>query len=107
MRYWFTAEPSRPVTFRYDGAQHDANRARLHALLAQILSGRTEQDFPKVPDTELTRQRQCAYCVYRSRCNRGVNAGDIDDVNDVEELFVVDLESALEFTLDDIDELAF
>ena len=107
MRYWFTTEPSRPVTFRYDGAQHDANRARLDALLAQILAGRTEADFPKVPDTEQNRRRLCAFCIYRSRCNRGVDAGDLDDVDDMDELFVVDLEAALEFTLDDIDELAF
>lgn len=107
MRYWFTAAPGSPITLRYDAAQHDANRARLQALLAQILAGRTQQDFPKVPDTEENRRRHCAFCIYRSRCNRGIDAGDMDDVNDIEELFVVDMETALEFTLEEIDELAF
>ena len=60
-----------------------------------------------MPDTEQNRRRLCAFCAYRSRCNRGVNAGDLEDVDDMDELFVVDMETALEFTLDDIDELAF
>ncbi len=26
MRYWFVAAPEHPITFRYDAAQHEANR---------------------------------------------------------------------------------
>ena len=107
MRYWFTAAPGQPVTLRYDAAQHAANHARLQRLLADILGGGSEADFPKVADTPANRSRFCAFCIYRSRCNRGAAAGDLDDLGDAEDFFAVDLDKALEFTLDDVEELAF
>lgn len=107
MIYWFTAAPMQPVRFRYDAAQHDTNRQRLTALLDEILAGTREADFPKVLDTESNRKRYCNFCVYRSRCNRGIAAGEMDELDDAEELFVVDMESALEFTLEDVEELAY
>jgi|GEM_PF-63130 len=107
MRYWFTAAPAQPVIFRYDAAQHDANRRRLTHLLAEILAGETEGDFPKVADTPTNRKRFCAFCIYRSRCNRGDAAGDLDELDDAEAFFAVDMERALEFTLEDVEELAF
>ncbi|MEZ4862270.1 MAG: PD-(D/E)XK nuclease family protein [Caldilineaceae bacterium] len=107
MRYWFTAAPSQPVVFRYDRAQHEANHALLQGLLSDILAGRVEADFPKVADTAINRKRFCSYCIYRSRCNRGVMAGDLTELADTEEFFAVDLASALEFTLADVEELAF
>jgi hypothetical protein len=107
MRYWFTAAPGQPAIFRYDRAQHEATHARLHSLLEAILAGRGEGDFPKAPDTPHNRRRLCAFCVYRSRCNRGILAGEIDEVGDTDDFFAVDLKSALEFTLDDVPELAF
>ena len=39
MRYWFVTEPSRPVIFRYDGAQHAENRTKLQHLLETMLAG--------------------------------------------------------------------
>lgn len=107
MRYWFTAAPGQPVSFRYDRAQHDATHALLQQIVGNILAGHTEADFPKAPDTEVNRKRLCSYCIYRSRCNRGVTAGDLTELVDTEEFFAVDLESALEFTLADVEELAF
>lgn len=107
MRYWFTAAPGQPVVFRYDRAQHDATHAQVQHLASTILAGRSEADFPKTPDTEINRKRFCGYCIYRSRCNRGVTAGDLTELADTEEFFAVDLESALEFTLEDIEEINF
>jgi hypothetical protein len=107
MCYWFTAAPGQPVVLPYDAAQHEANGRRLHQLLADLLAGRGEADFPKVADTEANRRHLCAYCVYRSRCNRGEAAGDLDALDDPETFFAVDLEKALEFSLDDVEELAF
>jgi hypothetical protein len=107
MRYWFTAAPGQPVVFRYDSAQHAANHERLQQLLGEILAGETEADFPKVPDTEINRKRFCSYCIYRSRCNRGIAAGDLAALSDTEDFFAVDVASALEFTLAEVDELAF
>jgi hypothetical protein len=107
MVYWFTAAPGQPVSFRYDTAQHEANGRRLHQLLAAVLAARGEVDFPKVTDTEANRRHLCAYCVYRSRCNRGVAAGELEALDDPETFFAVDVEKALEFSLDDVEELAF
>lgn len=106
MRYWFTAAPDEPVSFPYSADLHAANRSRLQGLLGEILAGEREADFPKVPDTERNRRHLCAYCVYRSRCDRGVDAGDLADVDDAD-FFVVDLEESLEFTLEDVEALAF
>ncbi|NJN84442.1 MAG: PD-(D/E)XK nuclease family protein [Caldilineaceae bacterium] len=107
MWYWFTAAPMQPVIFRYDAAQHAANHARLQTILKSILAGAVENDFPKVLDTEQNRRRLCSYCVYRSRCNRGAAAGDLDELADAEEFFAVDIAASLEFRLDDVEELAF
>jgi len=107
MRYWFTAAPGEPVVFRYDAAQHDANRQRLQHMLGEIVAGHNEASFPKVADTDANRRRLCAYCIYRSRCDRGLAAGNLDVLDDVEAFFAVDVDKALAFTLDDVTELAF
>lgn len=106
MRYWFTAEPDNPVTLRYDTQQHEANHQYLHRLVGQILSSQSEADFPKIPDTDANRNRVCAYCTYRSRCDRGIFAGFIEESADVEEMFL-EPETELEISLDDVQELAF
>jgi RecB family exonuclease len=107
MRYWFTAAPAQPITFRYDAAQHGANQRRLMRLLTEILTGEREADFPKVPDTPINRRRLCAFCIYRSRCNRGDTAGDLEELDDAETFFAVGMERAMEFTLEDVEGLAF
>ena len=56
---------------------------------------------------ELNRKRFCSYCIYRSRCNRGAVAGDLEELDDPETYFVVDPTEALEFTLDDVEEIEF
>lgn len=107
MRYWFAAAPTQPISFRYDAAQHDANHRRLLHLLTEIATGESEADFPKVADTPTNRRRFCAFCIYRSRCNRGEAAGDLEELDDAESFFAVDMERALEFTLEDVEEMAF
>jgi hypothetical protein len=106
MRYWFTAAPDEPVRLRYDASQHAANEALIQRLVAQILAGESEADFPKIADTEANRARHCAYCAYRSRCDRGVLPGDVDDVGDLEDM-IFDADAILEISLDDVPELAF
>lgn len=104
MRYWFTAAPDEPVVLRYNTQQHAANHQLFQRLLSQIVAGQSEDDFPKAPDTEAIRSRLCAYCPYRSRCDRGVTPGDLAQVNDLEEI-IYDL--ALEVNLEDVTEIAF
>ena len=106
MRYWFTAAPAEAVAFRYSNDLHEANRERFEHLLNEILRGKGERDFCKVPDTDENRKRFCSYCIYRSRCDRGTKAGNLEEY-DEEEFSDVDLERALEFTLEEVQELAF
>ncbi len=106
MRYWFTAAPADAVSFGYSSELHEANRAKFEQLLGEILSGERERDFPKVADTDENRKRLCGYCIYRSRCDRGVEAGELEEY-DEEAFSDEDLEMALEFTLDEVQELAF
>jgi CRISPR/Cas system-associated exonuclease Cas4 (RecB family) len=106
MRYWFTAAPDEPVILRYDRSQHATNHALLHRLVAQIVAGQSEVDFAKVADTEANRARFCAYCAYRSRCDRGILPGELNDVADSEEM-IHDADTLLEIRLEDVPEVAF
>lgn len=107
MRYWFTAAPDEPATLRYDARQHATNGQLLQRLLATILASQSEADFPKVPDTDANRARFCAYCAYRSRCDRGILAGDLDDMALIDEEMIHDPDANFEISLDDVPEIAF
>lgn len=109
MRYWFTAAPHQPTVFRYDAAQHAENEAYVRRLIHEVATARSDEDFPRVPDTEANRRRFCRFCVYRSRCDRGDAAGDLDEQDGLIDYDVLDAATpdALDFTLDDVQELAF
>ncbi|RIK53582.1 MAG: hypothetical protein DCC57_08130 [Chloroflexi bacterium] len=113
MRYWFTAAPTQPAVFPYGSFQHAANRQRIAGLVAAILAGHSRDDFPLAPDSEATRRRLCRFCTYRSRCNRGIEAGDLNDLSDldntgdVEDLIPETAARSLDFGMDEIAELSF
>ncbi|HXF61514.1 MAG TPA: PD-(D/E)XK nuclease family protein [Caldilineaceae bacterium] len=108
MRYWFTAAPNQPIIIRYDQAQHAENGRKLKALVQRILAGSAIEDFPLAPDTEANRARLCRYCAYRSRCNRGVLPGHVDDLEELEYIEEHSPDSiSLHFSLDDVAEIAF
>jgi hypothetical protein len=109
MRYWFTAAPNQPVVVRYDHAQHVVARRRLSDLTADILARRTPDDFELVADTESNRARLCRFCAYRSRCDRGVVAGAVEELDLLDEVETPSrgASTGLDFVLGDIDELSF
>jgi len=107
MRYWFTAAPASPIVFRHDGAEHERTRQSLIRQIGSILAGQSEDDFPKVEDTPANRKLFCAFCVYRSRCNRGVNAGDVGELTDPTDYLSGDVAGSLEFSMAEVEELAF
>ncbi len=107
MRYWFVAAPEHPITFRYDAAQHEANRNRIAAIIRQILAGESEAGFPKVPDTDFNRKYLCGFCTYRGLCDRGERATSIDEWEDTESPDIQDTYEGIDFSLEDVDELAF
>jgi CRISPR/Cas system-associated exonuclease Cas4 (RecB family) len=72
MLYWFANFPDDPERLPYDATQYAADEARLTALIAEI-AGLDDDGFPLTGDL-----KRCLFCPYRSLCNRGAKAGDLD-----------------------------
>ncbi len=75
MIYWFAQYPDQPITLTYDAAQHADDQRFITDLIDEI-ARRAESEnveWDKTPD-----ERKCAYCVYRSLCQRGVQAGTLE-----------------------------
>ncbi len=94
MVYWFANDPQRPQTLSYSTRQHEAHGRYLRALIEEITT-RADPIWPLTPD-----ETRCRFCTYRSLCDRGVEAGDWAAFDD-------ERQPELEFTLDDVPEIAF
>jgi CRISPR/Cas system-associated exonuclease Cas4 (RecB family) len=79
MVYWFADFPDQPERFPYSAAAYQADLDYLAEMLATI-ERLGENDFSLTTDT-----RQCAYCVYRSLCERGDKAGLLDDFDTLDD----------------------
>lgn len=74
MIYWFSEHPQKPVRFKYSADQYAEDERYLRSLIVEIQSlGPTH--FLLTPD-----ERKCAYCNFRSLCQRGTKAGDTDAI---------------------------
>jgi hypothetical protein len=96
--YWFPEFPREPERFLYSQEQFDLDRNYLEQLVAEI-EGLDSGDFHLTSQVE-----RCAYCTYRSLCDRGVRAGSLDEFSFDDE-FSGDLEVNLDF--DQIAEIEF
>ncbi|MBN2550232.1 MAG: PD-(D/E)XK nuclease family protein [Anaerolineales bacterium] len=76
MVYWYPAFPDSPEIICYNTQKHQEGAAYLSGLINEI-QRLDESDFSMTSHTE-----RCAYCVYRSLCERGVRAGNFDQVLD-------------------------
>jgi len=76
MTYWFAAFPSQPECIHYSAAQHQRDRADILELIDQITHAPPES-FILTSD-----ERACRFCIYRSYCDRGVDAGITGDMDD-------------------------
>jgi hypothetical protein len=97
MVYWFAEFDGETECFGYDAAGHEASRAYLERLIAEIDSQRVDV-WPLTLD-----ERLCRHCNYRSLCDRGVMPGFADDLDDD---LAFDL-SDLEIDLQQIAEIEF
>ncbi len=70
MVYWFSNFPDDPARFPYNKEQYKRDWDALVRLTEEIQSA---SDYPKTED-----RQKCAYCPYRSYCDRGIQAGDSD-----------------------------
>ncbi len=79
MVYWFANFPARPEHFAYDGDRCRSDEDFLTGLLVEIEETFAERDdddlLPRTDD-----RRCCRYCRYRSLCQRGVEAGLLDEM---------------------------
>jgi hypothetical protein len=73
MIYWFSDFPSEAEQFKYGEERLEEDKQYLQSLLSKI-SSFTEEDFLKTPN-----EKMCRFCVYRSYCERGKEAGNWDD----------------------------
>ena len=87
MVYWFADFPDDPARFPYTNAQYKRDWDTLLNLADEIKSASSHP---------LTEDRQkCVFCPYRSFCERGTQAGDIDQAEaetEAEEQFDVNFE---------------
>jgi CRISPR/Cas system-associated exonuclease Cas4 (RecB family) len=95
MIYWFADFPEEPARFPYTTAQFKRDWDLLVKLSEEVATAlRQAQD--SVSSYPLTEDRQkCAFCTYRSYCERGIRAGDIEQAEaemEAEELFDVNFE---------------
>jgi CRISPR/Cas system-associated exonuclease Cas4 (RecB family) len=95
MVYWFADFPNDPARFTYTSAQYQRDWDLLLKLADEIKAAMAQAEtnasvFPLTDD-----QTKCPYCTYRSYCERGVHAGDVDQAEaemEAEELFDVNFE---------------
>ena len=71
MVYWYADFPSEPARFPYNATQYKRDWDTMTGLINEIGNHRS---FPLTED-----DKKCAYCPYRSYCDRGGKAGALDD----------------------------
>ena len=87
MVYWFSDFPDEPARFPYTSAQYKRDWDTLLKLAEEI---RSASSYPLTDD-----RQKCVFCTYRSYCERGAQAGDMDQAEaemEAEELFDVNFE---------------
>ena len=89
MIYWFADFPNEPARFPYSAAHYKRDWDTFTKLVDEITSA---SNYPLTDD-----RQKCAYCTYRSYCERGIRAGDADQADpqgemEAEELFDVNFE---------------
>ena len=76
MVYWYLAEPENSIRFGYDQEQFERDEATLTEIIQEIDS-LGEDRFALTED-----RNRCAFCSYRSLCERGEQAGTQSDFDD-------------------------
>lgn len=87
MIYWFADFPEEPARLSYTSAQYQRDRDLLLKLSEEVGAAAS---YPLTED-----RQKCLFCTYRSYCERGIRAGDIEQAEadmEAEELFDVNFE---------------
>jgi len=75
--YWYAGFPGQSFGFDYSATLAAEDESVLREMIEEI-AGRAPDDFPMTPDI-----RRCRFCVYRSYCETGEAAGDIEEMEEV------------------------
>jgi hypothetical protein len=70
MIFWFPEFPNEPEVINYSTVIHKKAKADLNEII-DVICGRRNGEFELTDD-----KRKCKYCIYRSLCDRGIQAGD-------------------------------
>jgi hypothetical protein len=97
MMYWFPAFPDKTITLTFDGTWLEATRNQLAGLVHEI----TQMNLDIFPLT--SNSEKCLFCRYRSLCERGTNAGNLED----DEEDSSQDETPLDINFDEIQGIAF
>lgn len=81
MSYWYPLFPDVTLSFSYTQEMFDEDTVYYEGLLKEILTLNSEK-YDRTTD-----EKRCAYCRYRSYCDRGISAAYLDPatLEDVEE----------------------
>ena len=82
--------PDQPQRFKYEQGKFREDERYLVELV-ETIQGLDEDQFPLTAD-----ESRCTFCVYRSLCNRGIQAGSLDEYEIGDEA----TDDGLEITLD-------
>jgi hypothetical protein len=95
--YWFSNAPQQPERFPYSSSHHQENLKYMAGLIERIQSA-PEDGFFLTQD-----ENACRFCIYRSLCDRGVEAGALPDLVS----FEADASEFIELDFDQIGEIEF
>jgi hypothetical protein len=98
MIFWFPEFPDEPEVLDYSSALHRQTEKDLIELIDDI-GERKNGKFELTDD-----KRKCRYCIYRSLCDRGIQAGDFTKN---EEEMVSGSEAAKGINFNEIEEIEF
>lgn len=96
MIYWLAEDPAEPEVFSYSSSQCKKDGTYIQSLITEI-KAMSDEAFTLTPQEE-----RCRFCTYRSLCDRGAAAGDLDEIDTEPEPAV-----EAEFDFDQISEIAF
>jgi len=71
MIFWFPEFPNEPEVFNYSTELHKQTEEYFKEMIDDIAERKTGE-FQLTDD-----KRKCKYCIYRSLCDRGIQAGDL------------------------------
>ncbi len=96
MAYWFAASPETPVFLPYNPSMYNADKDFFSRLISEIMD---KEVYERTSDV-----KKCRYCVYRSHCDRGIDAGNLDAYDD----FTIEADDFdIDLDFESIDEIKF